>query len=170
MAEAEAGLRPPAAIWVPGCGRGHEARFLAGRGFRVLGEDLVPSAIVEAKKLPSHGELTFSVGDVLERPKEQEGSFDAVFDRAMLCALHEKYRSLYKESCFYRLKPGGFFMGILFKKVADEVKGPPFAVAFSELLSLWQEGFSLVALSERAAPYKEGVILEEYLVILRRHL
>src|SRR5262245_34895653 len=45
--------RPPplGTVAVPGCGRGHDARLLARRGYRVLGFDFVPGTVRTAREL-----------------------------------------------------------------------------------------------------------------------
>jgi SAM-dependent methyltransferase len=45
-----------------GCGPGHVARYLAGRGVEAFGIDLSPGMVEQARAL--HPELTFRVGDV----------------------------------------------------------------------------------------------------------
>src|SRR6266536_984559 len=41
----------PARVAVPGCGRGHDARLLARRGYHVWGFDFAPAAIALARDL-----------------------------------------------------------------------------------------------------------------------
>lgn len=167
LAEVEADLGQTGRFWVPGCGRGHEARFLADLGYSVLAEDMVPEAISSAHRLGMPTGLTYRVADSLVMEEGLRHSFDGVFDRAMVCALHPNRRSDYFNTCFHYLKPGGLFLGILFGKLNQELKGPPFSLSMSDLLEVSRGKFSVLACSEREA-FGAKLILTEYLVILKK--
>tara|TARA_B100001094_G_C18163526_1_gene790695 strand:+ start:1225 stop:1830 length:606 start_codon:yes stop_codon:yes gene_type:complete len=147
--------------WVPGCGRGHEARELARRGFQTMGSDIAPEAIAAARALGEEGLLTFEVADALS---SSLGRYDLVFDRAMLCALHPQMRQQYMQRVKESLKPGGLFIGILFSNVVND-HGPPFAVDEYQAHSLLGEEGSLVALEAFMEKSSLSFVMSEYLFV-----
>lgn len=61
---------PPGRLLVPGCGRGHEARLLADRGFEVVGLDFSAEALREALRLhgTAGGALRWLQADLFDGP------------------------------------------------------------------------------------------------------
>lgn len=158
-----------ALIFEPGCGRAHNAMEFVQNGYSVKAVDFVPEAIAEAKKLYQHPRLELAVEDVMKVPAADKGAFDAVFDRAMLCALEKADREKYIKACATRLKSGGLFMGIIFGALNPEYAGgPPFAIPMGDLFKLLQEDFTICdAVTLPSAP-QPPVVLEEILIIARR--
>ena len=114
-----------AKVWEPGCGTGHNGRWLAKKGFKVKSIDLVEEAVKVAQEMgvtPGHEILC---QDAFEFDESELSAYDVVFDRAFLCALPPKLRESYVEVCHKRLKPQGLFWGIIFDEVSVE-KGPLF--------------------------------------------
>lgn len=164
----EGGLLPGAFVYSGGCGRAHSEAFLARQGYRVVATDLVPEAISAAKLLyGTEVSLTLRCEDVLEVRPEETGRYDAVFDRAMLCALQPQNRSTYLAGVAARLKKGGLFMSIPFRKV-DKPEGPPFAIDELSLSALMSPLFELCWAQAAAAPPPGGHVQEEWLCIWRR--
>ena len=162
------GFRPlslGSSIWVPGCGRGHEARALASLGFDVLANDIEPKAIEAARKLGEGEGLTLEVGDALE---SQNRLFDAVFDRAFLCALPESVRLKYVENLIKHLKEGGFFVGLLFGEVAVE-QGPPFGVTEWEVFDYFSQDGNLVAVEMIPRWNHTGNVKKEYIFVWQKN-
>jgi SAM-dependent methyltransferase len=166
-------LEPGARILEPGCGRAHGGAAMARDGYEVVSFDGVQEAVDAARAV--YGEvprLTIARGDALGVNPEWRGAFDAVLDRAMLCALPPEVRRPYIQACFEHLRPGGAFLSLLFTKVqhADPEKlGPPFAITLEDLSQLTTPFFSLQFAEERDPPYNPvDVIRREALVILRR--
>ena len=80
-------LGPPATVYVPGCGRGHDALALARAGFRVTAVDSVDVVeLGEGSKLEELGRLgsSFRVADALAFETEPVA---LVFDHTFFCAL-----------------------------------------------------------------------------------
>lgn len=169
MAHDQGQLPAHARIFEPGCGRAHNAMQLVRVGYAVKAVDFVPEAIEEAKKLYSHPCLELAVEDVMKVPAEDKAGFDAIFDRAMLCALGAEMRPVYLKACAERLKPGGLFMGIIFGELDSSFAGgPPFALSIGELLNLLKEDFTICdAVTVPAAP-NPPVVREEILIVARR--
>ena len=78
-----------AKVLVPGCGHGHDAKAFALWGAQVVGQDIVPKAIERAKELGQVPGLSFEVGDALVVKPQEQQAFDAIYDRAFLCAIPE---------------------------------------------------------------------------------
>lgn len=169
MAREQGQLPDDARIFEPGCGRAHNAMQLVRVGYAVKAIDFVPEAIDEARKLYSDAKLELVVEDVMKVPATDKAAFNAVFDRAMLCALPAESRPAYLKACAERLKSGGLFMGIIFGELdADFAGGPPFAISIGELFDLLKEDFTICdAVTVPAVP-NPPVVREEILIIARR--
>ena len=151
-------------FYVPGCGRAHDAALLCEFGYSVYGEDIVPEAITQAKK--EYGEvehLDLKVADVFHPSKE--GGFDAIYDRAMLCALSPKLWKPYIEAILKRLDSRGLLISIPFTKVRKGTEGPPFAISQGEFKSLlgkdWETLYECVVPNHRV----NSSIEEEYVYV-----
>jgi thiopurine S-methyltransferase len=156
-------------VWVPGCGRAHDAFHFATLGFRVVASDLIGKAVDCANALYTHPNLDIVQEDAL-MPTDR-GIFDAVYDRAMLCALEPEHRSQYVDACYRQLKPGGYFLSIPFTTVvfADQTrKGPPYAIGHESFAPLFKSGWTLIYWQDIEVSSLEGVIQSEALVIWRR--
>lgn len=156
-------------IWEPACGKAHNGALLARMGYQVTGTDISPLAIQYATEL--YGErpsLSLKVGDIFSCSSEETEAFDAVFDRAALCALNQDERALYVRSCAQHLKPGGLFLSILFTGVVKP-EGPPFALSYDEVFELFNSDpttdFTLVNFEERQDGWIDEVITGEALMI-----
>jgi SAM-dependent methyltransferase len=67
-----------------GCGPGHVAEYLRGRGHRVIGIDLSPAMVREARGL--FPEVEFQDGDLLDLAGVQDGAFGGM--AALYCLIH----------------------------------------------------------------------------------
>lgn len=149
-------------VWDIGCGPGHVARYLHGRGVAVRGVDLSGEMIDQARKL--HPEIAFAQGNLrsLEAESSCLGGIVAFYSlihiprEAMVAALRELKRVL---------RPGGalllaFHIGqeTLHR---DEMWDQPVTLDFiffqtAEMLDyLTAAGFTIEAVLERA-PYIEA--------------
>jgi SAM-dependent methyltransferase len=136
----QSGLAAGARILEPGCGRAHTSAALAQSGFRMTAFDVSELAITAARALYQnvpHLELT--VADLFAPAAAWSGAFDAVYDRAVLCALPRAVRARYVATVSGVLKPGGLFLSLPFVRLhITDQDGPPFAVPeqeFSDLLA-----------------------------------
>ena len=131
------GVPDGARIAVPGCGRGHDVRFLSNCGYRPVGFDLAPEAVREARQLitlnRSGGEVL--VRDVLGLLPEFEQSFDLVYEYTCFCALPPHLRSAYARTLAGTLVPGGRLLALAFPMHERFVRdaGPPHLVRESDL-------------------------------------
>ena len=67
-------LTPPAPgrVAVPGCGRGHDVRFLARRGFSAVGFDFSAAAVAQARKLAKTDNVSASHGGTVGELDEDQ--------------------------------------------------------------------------------------------------
>jgi len=65
---------------VIGCGRGHDARYLARRGYDVVGFDFSPAALRDARALARRDDVKvdFEQRDIFSLPREYGRTFDGV--------------------------------------------------------------------------------------------
>ena len=168
-AVAQGKLAPGAKIYVPGCGRAHDAWTLSRLGYKVLATDIAPEAIAHAQKLyPCDADFQVEIGDVFTAGTQFTEQFDAIFDRAMLGALDPGRREPFVESMFKLLKRGGLFVSIGFGQIAADRGGPPFAIDIFESERLFSGNFSLVMAEHRTDGSIDEIVLEEILNIWRK--
>jgi SAM-dependent methyltransferase len=140
---------------------------LAGHGYAVDAVDAVPEAIEGAKALYADlPRLQLAVADLFSMPPPHE-LYDAVYDRAMLCALQPQHRQAYVQKISEKLKAGGLVMAILFRRTRS-AEGPPFSVNEDEARALLSEFFDLVHASSCPPPPNPHNVLEEWLCIWRK--
>lgn len=155
---------------IPGCGRAHDALpLLAAGASHVSGRDLVPLAIDEARAC--YGQtpnLSLQCRNMLEIDPSEDGSIDAVFDRAMLCALPGDERAGYVESVTRLCHSGGIFASIPFAQTASPETGPPFQISESQLRQLFEPCWEILHLEERTDGFCDDRILKEWLFIARK--
>ena len=158
-------------IAVPGCGAGHDARWLADlEGADVHGLDIAPLAIDEARSLDPQGKVNYQVMDFLNPKKEDAGSYDLIWEHTCFCALHPSMRSAYLHSVSTLLKSGGLVAGVFFidPEMDEGEEGPPFKVGTAELDEMWQaSGFEILDAWIPTRGY-EGRIGRERAMILRK--
>lgn len=148
------GLPDAARAAVPGCGRGHDLRLLAKCGLDVVGFDLAPEAVEEARALI---ELNGTPGTVLRRDvlglvPEFRGAFDLVYEYTCFCALPPDLRRSYARTVAEILVPGGVVLSLIFPMQAGHAgtDGPPYLVSETDL----QDAFGAVLqLQESFAPH-----------------
>lgn len=157
------------AILEPGAGRAHNGAALAGLGFHVTSFDGAAEAVDAARTLYGNTpHLTLAVADALVPVDAWRGQFQAIFDRAMLCAVAPDQRGAYLQTCFEHLRPGGIFMTLAFTEIRLDRPGPPFAIPMQELAHLLTAGFALVTAREFPNHEPDGRIVREMAAIWRR--
>lgn len=156
------GLTPGSAVAVPGCGRGHDLRYLAQLGYRVTGFDLVPAAVEEARRLLA---LNRAEGEVLCRDflglgEELAGRFDWAYEYTFFCALPPHLRGEFARVTAALLRPGGYLLALTFPLTAAAAapSGPPYLVREEDLQATLARHFTLAASfeAERSAPRRTG--------------
>lgn len=148
-------------VFVPLCGKAHDLRFLADRGFRVTGIELSPLAVESFFReqglqadVSVMGELTVYTtanlrifcGDFFRLDAATLGPVDAIFDRAALVALPPSMRTDYALHLAKLATPGCRNLLVSFDYPQAEMNGPPFSVPQSEIRALFGAHFDIAAL------------------------
>jgi SAM-dependent methyltransferase len=116
---------PRLRVFVPGAGRGHDARCWARAGHAVTALDIAPTAVAQGRVLT--GDLvTWIVGDLFALPRAMHGAFDVVWEQTCLCALPPERRADYARAVASVLRPGGVFHGVLWEHGKEG--GPPWSI------------------------------------------
>jgi SAM-dependent methyltransferase len=115
-------------VLVPGCGTGYEAKLLADRGHEVLAIDFSEAAIEAARRKLG---LQIRKADFFAL---DEGAFDLVYERALLCALPRARWPDWGRRMAELVRPGGELAGFFF--LDDNQRGPPFGTSRAELKAL----------------------------------
>jgi len=123
-------------VLVPGCGSGYEARALHELGYQVSAIDFSRAAVEAAQAVlgPLSGLVReadfFGPGDP---------PFDALYERAFLCALPRRTWEAWAAQCARMVRPDGLMFGFFF--FDDNAKGPPFGLPEGALAGLLQGSF-----------------------------
>ena len=157
-------------ILVPGCGLGHDVRALGVLGIPVVGVDVSPSAVEQARRFPVTGGETYELGNFLDPAWRAGREFSAVWEHTCFCAINPADRGRYAESVAGCLPAGGLLAGVFFLNPFDpgeEESGPPFGVTVTELDAWFAPWFERVEgrVPQRAFPGREG---REWLGLFRR--
>ena len=130
----EATPPPPGRVAVLGCGRGHDARYLASRGYEVIGFDFTTAAVRQARDLARGAGVAveFQQRDIFSLPGDHRGAFDGVWEYTCFCAIDPRRRPEYVDVVDAILKPGGWLLAC-FYPIRSGGAGPPFPVARDEV-------------------------------------
>lgn len=159
---------PPGRVAVLGCGRGHDARFLAARGYEVVGYDFSTAAVSAARALARRDRIrvAFEQRDIFTLGRDAAHAFDGVWEYTCYCAIDPARRDEYVRTVTAMVKPGGWLLGCFFPLRAVSA-GPPFPVSRAELRHRFARAFRF----ERAQPplrSARGRQGREWLVFARR--
>jgi len=159
---------PAARVAVPGAGRGHDARLLARRGYRVTAFDFAEAAVAEARRLAAAEavELAVEPRDVFTLPHDHAGAFDGVWEYTCFCAIDPARRDEYASVLHAILRPGGLLLACFFP-LRDGTDGPPFPVSREEIERVLAGRFTVLEAGPppRSVERRHGL---EWLVRARR--
>ena len=131
-------------VLVPGCGRGHDARALAAQPeTTVVGLDLSPMAVAQARQLGTAHNLSFITGNFFQLPPGLAGSFDWVVEHTCFWAIDPSLRRDYVKAAAEALRADGKFFGIFYMN-PDSDTAPPFPSTHEELSALFDPHFTLL--------------------------
>ena len=155
-------------VAVPGAGRGHDARLLVRRGYRVTAFDFSEAAVAEARRLAAAEavELTVEPRDVFTLPRDHAGAFDGVWEYTCFCAIDPARRDEYASVLHAILRPGGVLLACFFP-LRDGTDGPPFPVSREEIERVLAGRFTVLEAGPppRSVERRSGL---EWLVRARR--
>jgi SAM-dependent methyltransferase len=159
---------PRGRVAVLGCGRGHDARFLASRGWEVVGYDFSTAAVTAARALARREgvAVTFEQRDIFSLARDAHHAFDGVWEYTCFCAIDPARRDEYVRTAAAILRPGGWLLACFFP-LRTAGAGPPFPVSRAEVRRRFGPAFRL----ERAGPplrSARGRLGREWLVFARR--
>jgi SAM-dependent methyltransferase len=129
-------------ILVPGCGRGHDAAFLAGEKLRVTALDFSEEALKASRdKYGSVKGLSFEKADVFSYLKKNPQRFDGIFEHTLFCAIDPEERQKFIHATAQALRPSGYWFGVFFMRSSPG--GPPFGLTQWELRERVQADFEI---------------------------
>lgn len=112
-------------VLVLGCGKGHDAAFLAQQGHIVTAIDFSSEAINGAHEKYGHiSGLEFLQADVFQLPQNQFGPFDLIVEHTCFCAVDPQLRNDLVQVWKKQLVEGGHFLGAFY--VMSKRVGPPY--------------------------------------------
>ena len=135
-------LAPGTRLFVPGCGRGHDALYFARQGCEVIAVDVVPDlADVVRAELEEHGGR-FEVTDALAYRTDEP--FDALLEHTFFCAIDPSERARWGELADSVLGPNGRVCALAFPMDRPaELGGPPWGYRPADMESALAGRFRL---------------------------
>ena len=157
---------PRGRVAVPGCGRGHDARYLARQGYAAVGFDFSPTAVHEARALARAEAVAaeFVERDIFALARDYANAFDGIWEYTCFCAIDPARRAEYVRTMAAILRPGGWLLACLFP-LRRRAAGPPFAVPRSELRRFRPPFRVERAYAPRSVRARQG---QEWMVLLRK--
>ncbi len=158
-------------VAAPGCGTGHDVRWLAERAASATGLDIAPLAISRARALDPRQTARFEVADFLNPTPPHVDAYEVVWEHTCFCALDPSLRPSYPQGAAAVLRPGGILAGVFFinPEMDTGETGPPFGVEPAELeAQLSAAGFALLDSWVPVTGFP-GRIGRERVMILRRN-
>jgi SAM-dependent methyltransferase len=159
---------PRGRVIVPGCGRGHDARFLATHGHDVTGVDFSPAALRDARALARRDDVTvrYEERDIFSLGQDHASAFDGAWEYTCYCAIDPARRTEYLRMLAAVVRPGGWLLACFFP-IRDGGGGPPFPVTIEEVRRGLPPAFQIERefAPQPSAPSRRG---QEWMVWARR--
>ena len=150
---------PRGRVAVPGCGRGHDARFLARHGYEVTGFDFSTAAVTAGEQLAQaeNVHVTFEQRDIFTLSPAATDAFDGAWEYTCYCAIDPRRRDEYVDVLARIIRPGGWLLACFFPLRTD-APGPPFPVSQPEITRRLARHFRIdqAFAPHRSAPGREG--------------
>jgi SAM-dependent methyltransferase len=119
---------------VVGCGYGGDAELLASLGFRTTGFDFAPTAIAGARRRYPATEVNYLVADVLDLPRDWQGTFDLVVESLTVQSMPPEQHSVAARNIAALVAPGGTLLVLATTREEQaEVTGPPWPLTRAEV-------------------------------------
>lgn len=159
---------PRGRVAVPGCGRAHDVRYLASRGYDAVGFDFADAAVEAARALARAAgvAVTIEQRDIFTLDRDYASAFDGVWEYTCYCAIDPRRRGEYVRTMAAILKPGGWFLASFFP-VRRISGGPPYPVSKAEVRRLLAPWFRIERAFDPPRPVRrrEGL---EWMVLATR--
>lgn len=131
----------PGRVLVPGCGSAWDVRFLAERGWEVLGIDFSEAAVQAAASVLGPHASRVRRADFFA--PIAEAPFALVYERAFLCALPRRMWRDWGRRVAELVEPGGLLAGYFYFDAGE--RGPPFSLhSGDELGALLEASFTRI--------------------------
>lgn len=140
-----------------GCGTGVETRYLADRGYEVVGVDFSAPAIERARDRTDSSTASFLVGDALELPNLDLGLFDTVLDCGMFHTLDAEDRPTYTQAISSVLAPIGRAVCLEFGAEAPSDWGPT-RISATDFREAFADGWRLDVIDPVPFETQQGVV------------
>ena len=131
---------------VVGCGLGHDAEYVAGLGFDVVGFDISPAAIATVRQRYPDSPVRYVVADLFDLPRDWSRAFDLVVEIYCVQALPSEAREQVVGAVTSLVADGGTL--VVVASATDDsgpVSGPPWPLTHAEM-SLFGAGADTVRL------------------------
>lgn len=154
-------LHRGARILVPLCGKSLDMCWMLAEGYKVVGVELVETAVIEffeeigvTPNITKDGDHTryaaeaidIWVGDIFTLTPQQIGPVDFIYDRAALVALPKEMTAEYASQLII-LSGGAPQMLIGFEYDQAKMEGPPFALSDAEIQSYYGQSYETTELA-----------------------
>lgn len=156
-------------VFVPGCGFGQEALFLAGRGLQVTAVDIASAAVTGLQERAAQAGLPVTAvqADLFDLPATCQGPYDCLVEHTCFCAITPQRRSAYVDVAARLVRPGGRLLGLFFEVDHALSEGPPFATTRQDVVDHFSEAFTIDSIEQPvdSFPRRAG---REWLVSMTR--
>ncbi|RUO76097.1 thiopurine S-methyltransferase [Idiomarina seosinensis] len=165
------GIKAPATVFVPLCGKSKDLLWLLQKGYRVFGVELSELAVKQffednqlTPEITQRGEfkeyavdeLVIWVGDFFKLQQNDLAGVDAWYDRAAMIALPPEMRRHYVQQLCEQLPGSAKGLLITLQYPAGYKDGPPFSVLEGEVEAGYGQRFSIEQIESG-----EGVINDQ---------
>mgnify|MGYP002637310200 CR=1 FL=1 len=139
-----------ARVFVPGCGLGHEALFLAAQGYAVTAVDFAAKAVAGLRLRAAKAGLCLDVvqADLFELPTVMDDSFDLLVEHTCFCAIPLDRRADYVQVAARVLRPGASLLGLFFEVDGAPEEGPPFPTTRADVVHYFEPVFHIQNLEQ----------------------
>jgi hypothetical protein len=159
-----ASSRPACPVLIPGCGRAHEAHWLAEAGWQVRAVDFAAEAVVAARQQLGACAGVVEQADFFSYQPPFQPQW--IYERTFQCALPLARRADYARRMAELLPVGGTLAG--FFLIGPTRGGPPFSIERADLDAMLTPNFE--CLEERASADAMAVFEgRERWMVWRRH-
>lgn len=151
-------------ICIPGCGRGHDALYLADKGFDVYAIDFSIEAIkyINSRALNNMIDIKTLCVDFFNLNEKFDLFFDYILEYTFYCAIHPENRLRYVDKCHNILKPNGKIIGIMLPIDINSNDGPPYEVERDELVNNFSDKFNVLTIDSSPFSIKKRSEIELY--------
>ncbi len=144
----EDGKLPLGKVLIPGCGRGHEAVFLAEKEFDVTAVDFADGAVSYLKNILQERNLAARVlrRDFFSLDDSHNEVYDLMIEQTFFCAISPRQRQDYVAKVARILKPGGMLAGLFYH--TGEEGGPPYNTTREDIETHFSKSFQILELDK----------------------